>query len=130
MLDRLRADGASLLLTTHQLDEAEARCDRIVIIDHGRVIAAGTLQALVEGTIGAGRQVALRVARPPANPAAESLGSWSGRDLTTQVRDVATELPALLGRLQAAGCTVEDLQVHSPSLHSVFLHLTGKELRE
>jgi len=129
MLDRLRANGASLLLTTHQLEEAEARCDRIVIIDHGAVVAEGSLQALVERTIGAHRRVALRVDRLPATPAPGVDGAWNGRELTTTVSDVA-ELPALLGRLGSAGCQVQDLEVRGPSLQSVFLHLTGKELRE
>src|SRR5512140_3722333 len=66
MLDRLRAAGSSLLLTTHQLDEAEARCDRIVIQDHGRVVASGTLSELVEHTVGTRRQVSVTVDALPS----------------------------------------------------------------
>jgi ABC-2 type transport system ATP-binding protein len=65
MLGQLQSDGASLLLTTHQLDEAEHVCQRIVIIDHGRAIAAGTLQALIDQTIGRGRQVTLALDETP-----------------------------------------------------------------
>ncbi len=130
MLDGLRAAGASLLLTTHQLDEAEARCERIVILDHGRVIAAGTLPELVRGTVGAERTVTLRLDRAPAAPleglaAADDGTLWRG-----PVRDVDADLAALLHRVAAAGCAVTDLEVRQPSLQSVFLHLTGRELRE
>jgi ABC-2 type transport system ATP-binding protein len=81
MLEGLRRDGASLILTTHHLDEAEARCDRIVIMDHGKVVATGTV-------------------------------------------------PQLVGQVEAAGGRIETIEIRRPSLHSVFLHLTGKELRE
>ena len=129
MLARLRDGGASLLLTTHQLEEAEARCDRIVIVDHGRVIAEGALASLVESTVGSHLQVALRLDRVPAAQAGIA-GEWHDRELTTRMRDVATELPVLLERLRSGGSAVEDLQVRGPSLQSVFLHLTGRELRE
>jgi ABC-2 type transport system ATP-binding protein len=130
MLDRLRANGVSLLLTTHQLDEAEARCERIVIVDHGRVIAAGTLGELVRDTVGARRVVTVKLDRAPDAPleglAAEGDGTvWRG-----PVKDVDTDLAALLRRVSAAGRTVQDLEVRQPSLQSVFLHLTGRELRE
>ncbi len=59
MLAELRARGVSLLLTSHQLDEAQQVCDRVVIIDGGKVIAAGTLEELVDRTIGAGRRVSI-----------------------------------------------------------------------
>ena len=61
MLTELTADGVSLLLTTHHLEEAEARCSRTVIIDHGRVIASGTLPELVDRTVGRHRIVTLRL---------------------------------------------------------------------
>ena len=72
MLGELAADGVSLLLTTHHLEEAEARCSRTVIIDHGRVIAAGTLAELVDQTVGRHRLVTLRSTRrsTAARPAA------------------------------------------------------------
>ena len=129
MLAGLRERGASLLLTTHQLEEAEARCDRIVIVDHGKTIAEGSLASLVETTVGSHLQVVLRLDRvPPGRAGIE--GEWHDRELATRMRDVATELPVLLERLRAGGSAIEDLQVRGPSLQSVFLHLTGTELRE
>jgi len=130
MLAELRGRGVSLLLTTHQLEEAEARCQRIVIIDHGRVAAAGTLGELVEATIGARRGVTLTLDRLPATPLVGFDPDGVDRRLTTRVSDVAQELPALLQRVAAAGCKVLDVEVRSPSLHAVFIHLTGRELRE
>jgi len=130
MLDKLRAAGASLLLTTHQLEEAEDRCDRIVIIDHGRIIATGTLEELVARTVGHHRRVAIRLDRVPEQPIAGFNGGSEGALLRAQVDDVGAELPALIQRAEAAGYTIEDIEVRRPSLQSVFIHLTGRELRE
>ncbi|MEK7329486.1 MAG: ABC transporter ATP-binding protein [Candidatus Eisenbacteria bacterium] len=130
MLAELRDAGVSLLLTTHQLEEAEARCERIVIIDRGRMIAAGTLGELVEHTVGAQRRVTLTLDRAPANPLPGFETGATSTTLRTQVRDVAGELPSLLGIVREAGCKVLDVEVRSPSLHAVFIHLTGRELRE
>ena len=68
MLGELAQAGVSLLLTTHHLEEAEARCSRTVIIDHGKVIAAGTLPELVDQTVGRHRLVTLRLDAPLAVP--------------------------------------------------------------
>jgi len=130
MLAALRDAGVSVLMTTHQLEEAEARCQRIVIIDHGRVIASGTVNELVEQTIGAQRRVTLALDRPPRNPLPGFEVGDSSTILRTQVRDVAGELPTLLGVVGDAGCKVLDVEVRSPSLQAVFLHLTGRDLRE
>lgn len=141
MLDQLRDAGTSILLTTHHLDEAEQRCDRIVIIDHGRVIADGTLDELIQSTIGASRHVRLRIDRPLDQPLVPwcvgpihaSLGEDSRVDpcyLQTRVSDVAGALPGLLQGVSGAGYSILNVEVHSPSLHDVFLHLTGQELRD
>ncbi len=116
MLAALTGQGVSLLLTTHHLEEAEARCNRTVIIDHGRVIAEGTLSELVEQTVGRDRLVTLRLA--------------DGSIETSRMRDVATGLPPLLERVRASGSLVDDVEVRGPSLQTVFIHLTGRDLRE
>jgi ABC-2 type transport system ATP-binding protein len=136
VLANLRSSGVSLLLTTHHLEEAEARCSRTVIIDHGKVIASGTLSDLVDSTVGRHRLVTLRVDRPLASPAddlasaAVAIDGDDPRVLRTRLRDVALELPTLLERIRVAGRSVEDVDVRGPSLQAVFIHLTGRELRE
>jgi len=142
VLAELRGDGVSLLLTTHHLEEAEARCSRTVIIDRGKVIASGTLAELVDRTVGRHRLVTLRMDAPlPADadfapvgaavgaPAVDGAGA-DGRTVRTRMADVALELPPLLERIHRAGRTVEDVDVRGPSLQAVFIHLTGRELRE
>ncbi len=130
MLDELHVAGASIVLTTHHLDEAEERSDRIVIVDHGEVIAEGTLDELLKATIGDARQVRMTIEGIMVAVPAGLRWSPSIRAFVATVHDVAIELPSLLQRVQRVGGVVKDLTVHQPNLHDVFLHLTGKELRE
>ena len=132
VLADLRSAGVSLLLTTHHLEEAEARCSRTVIIDHGKVIASGTLPELVDRTVGRHRLVTIRVDGPLAAEHAGSIEIDPADSRLGRVRliDVGAELPPLLDRLRQAGRSVEDLDVRGPSLQAVFIHLTGRELRE
>jgi len=137
VLAELRSSGVSLLLTTHHLEEAEARCSRTVIIDHGRVIAAGTLPELVDLTVGRHRLVTLRLDAPlgesPAGSASDGAIETDAADarvLRARLGDVGLELPPLLERVRRAGRQVEDVDVRGPSLQAVFIHLTGRELRE
>lgn len=129
MLDELTVQGTSILLTTHQLDEAEQRCERIVIIDHGQVIAQGTLAELIANTVGVNRKVHFELAKPGSKIDGMVL-SDDRRELIAEVEDIALELPQQLARIRSAGSQVNHIEVHSPSLYSVFIHLTGRELRE
>jgi len=129
MLEELWRQGTSILLTTHQLEEAEQRCDRIVIIDHGRAIAEGTLAELIANTVGANRRVVFTLAETCPELAGFAIND-DRRELIAEVEDVAAELPGLLNRIRENGGQISDLDVHPPSLHSVFIHLTGRELRE
>ena len=131
MLAALRAEGAAVLLTTHHLEEAEARCERIVIVDHGRAIAEGSLAELVARAQLPARRVRIALDRPLAGAAPAGLEAEpNGAALVASVTDVAAEVPALLERVRAAGHVVRDLEVRSASLQAAFLALTGKELCE
>jgi ABC-2 type transport system ATP-binding protein len=130
MLAELRRDGTALLHTTHQLGEAEGVCDRVVIIDHGHVVAEGTPAALVERTLGRAHEVVItldRVADPASLPDDTHA---SGRTVRAGIADLSKDLPALLDRIRRSGYGVDDVRVDRADLHAVFLHLTGRELRE
>ncbi len=130
MLAGLRERGATILVTTHYLEEAEARCERIVVMDRGAALAEGTLAELVEHAGLAGRRVRIALDRPAAAaPEGFALENGGGA-IVASIADVAAELPVLLARVRAAGHGVRDLDVRSASLQAVFLQLTGKDLRE
>jgi ABC-2 type transport system ATP-binding protein len=133
MLDALRRSGVTILLTTHHLEEAERRCERIVIIDRGKIVAAGTLHDLVASTLGTARTLRITLAQPlPAAagvPAGAALDE-SRRTLTAQVQDVGGEVTRLLSGVAGAHGDVIDLALAGSTLQDVFIKLTGRELRE
>jgi ABC-2 type transport system ATP-binding protein len=133
MLASLRQSGVSVVLTTHHLEEAEQRCDRIVIIDHGKIVAAGTLAELLRGALGDSRAVEVRLAAPwPAGAGVPS--GWrmneDGRALSVEVANLGRDLPAILSQIAGAGVDVADLSLRGSTLHDAFIALTGRELRE
>lgn len=136
MLDELNQNGTTILLTTHHLDEAEERCDRIVIIDQGRIIADGQLDQLVDQTVGRSRMLRLRLDRPLdgpielPGPIRKRIGTRGDSVIRTRVDDASDQLSLVLEQTRRSGYEVSDVEVHSPSLHHVFLHLTGYELRD
>jgi ABC-2 type transport system ATP-binding protein len=130
MLGELRAAGAALLHTTHQLGEAEGVCERVVIIDHGRIVAEGSPEDLVEHTLGHSQEVVVILDRTPTVDTLPAGVGAQGRSVSAEIDDLATGLAGLLERLHAAGYGVEDVRVVRPDLEAVFLHLTGRELRE
>lgn len=129
MLEELRAEGAALVLATHHLEEAEDRSDRIVILDHGRVIADGTVQELIESGGPARPVVVLSFDRAPCPMPGLEPGPGP-LEATAHLEDLTRDLPPLLSRLAASGLSVGDLRTSTPSLQKVFLDLTGRELRE
>jgi ABC-2 type transport system ATP-binding protein len=134
---RLRDNGATVVLTTHYLDEADALCDRIMIMDEGTIVAEGTPDELKSQIGGDIIQIAL-----PSGEWAEAAMALIEVDPT--LRDVVREqetiritaeqgdetLPRLLRQLESAGIHVQSVSLARPSLDDVFLKLTGRSLRE
>ncbi len=129
MLKELQATGVSIVLTTHQLDEAQQICDRIVIMDRGRTIASGTFDELLDASIGRRRRVTFTLAEP-CKEIPDDCEAMTRNTATFVVDDIAADLPKRLQQFTAAGATVTDLAIEVPTLQAVFLHFTGHELRE
>ena len=134
MIGELKDRGVSLLYTTHYMEEAERLCDRIAIIDHGRIIASGTKDDLVRQTVGARQAVTIDAAvEIPAALAGKLTALGAQRDglqVRVSVQDPAEAIRNLLELFHAERVPVRDLTLKTPTLEQVFLQLTGRELRE
>ena len=131
---RMKAEGRTVLLTTHYMDEAEALCDRLAIMDHGTVIAAGTPASLI-ARLAIPSVVELTFVGAAPDPAAFSarLGEPVERrsDLwEIPTRDPKALLPRLLETAEAAGIPYQQVHVRRATLEDVFLHQTGRSLRD
>jgi ABC-2 type transport system ATP-binding protein len=135
-IGRLRSDrGATVFLTTHYLDEADALSDRIMIIDQGRIIASDTAENLKAAV--SGDQVDLEVADPArVADAASALKAIAdsvevdGQHVRGRVSRAGRAVPGLLRDLDRTDITLDSIEVHRPTLDDVFLTLTGRSLRD
>jgi ABC-2 type transport system ATP-binding protein len=133
-LQALRRRGRTMIYTTHSMGEAERLCDRIAIIDHGKIIASGTKEELVRSTLGGGQALTVDTVAPMPvllrDELAASGATVDGTRLQMAVADAPRQIRELLERLDREGISVRDLSLRGASLEQVFLHLTGRELRE
>jgi ABC-2 type transport system ATP-binding protein len=135
-VEALSGEGMAVLYTTHYMEEAERLCDRIAIIDSGRVQAEGTrseLITLVGGVdhirlVGAGASAATASALRDLS-AVEQV-AVDGRALTLTVHDAPSAVAGIVTTATAQGMTLSEVEITRPDLESVFLHLTGKALRD
>jgi len=129
---RLRAEGMTVFITTHYLEEADVLCDRISIMDNGEIVASGTPAALKREISGDVVRVALPVNAIAA--AAQALENYKIETYDDSVRlfvdDGATAIPQILRALDAADVPLGAIELHRPSLDDVFLTKTGRSLRE
>ncbi len=135
LISDLRAQGRTVLLTTHYMDEAERLCDRVAIVDRGRVIALGTPRELIDRVVGhevielAPAQDVLTEDELSALPSVTAVRRLpDGFALTAT--EVHVAVPALLAHLAHRGVGLLRLGTHSATLEDVFVTLTGRNLRE
>jgi ABC-2 type transport system ATP-binding protein len=135
VIHQIASAGTTIVYTTHYIEEAERLCDRIAILDEGRIVAVGTLRELLD-VIGMGEVIEIRSAAIASGARAlEALPEVSKieRDdgvVRLFVKSAARTLAHIAGTLRESGDEIESLEVYRVSLERVFMHLTGKALRD
>ncbi|HEU4680512.1 MAG TPA: ABC transporter ATP-binding protein [Gemmatimonadales bacterium] len=136
LIETFKSAGRSILLTTHYMEEAERLCDRVAIVDHGKMIALGTPKELIEA-LRAEHVLEFALAgntMVEAEPlrAIDGVCAATRRDGTyrLQVEELHRAMPALLGELKRQGAQLAELRTHSATLEDVFVSLTGRHLRD
>ncbi len=150
LVDELKQAGRTIILTTHYMEEAERLCDRVAIMDHGRVIALGTPQQLI-ATVGGEDIVEFAVTSSPASESRPGASApVRGVVDTAQLRAIAgvqshrvdaglhqlsvselhTTVPRIFAALAAEGLHMSEFRTHSATLEDVFVRLTGRNLRD
>jgi ABC-2 type transport system ATP-binding protein len=138
LVDQLKQAGRTIILTTHYMEEAERLCDRVAIMDHGRVIAQGTTPQLI-ASVGAEHIVEFAVAEREKNeanvapllaiPGVQSHRMDAGLHQLSVV-ELHTAVPAIFTELDAQGLELSEFRTHSATLEDVFVSLTGRKLRD
>ena len=142
LVDELKQAGRTIILTTHYMDEAQRLCDRVAIMDHGKVIALGTPQQLI-GTVGGEDIVEFAVS---GDASTASHGAVDAAQLTAiagvhshrvdaglhqlSVSQLHVAVPEIFAALQEQGLHLSEFRTHSASLEDVFVQLTGRNLRD
>ena len=132
LIEQLRAERRTVLLTTHYIEEAERLCDRVAIVDHGQIVALGTPRELVSRS-GSGTRLEVRVEKPvelaelrqleAVHDCREADGAY-----WLHAQPVARALVALIHFLVAQQNTLTDLHISQPSLEDVFVEMTGRRI--
>ena len=126
LIDNIKAEGKTIVLTTHYMEEAQQLCDEIAIMDHGQIIAHGTPLDLIREHTGG---MIVSLPKPASTQAADAIG-LPFREIGDRVEFRTPNANACLAELLAAGVDLTDVAVRTPSLETVFLNLTGRQLRE
>jgi len=136
LIEGFKSAGRSILLTTHYMEEAERLCDRVAIVDHGKMIALGTPRELV-AALRAEHVLEFALANDSTIDEAplrqiEGVCAAARQDGTyrLQVDELHRAMPALLGELRRQGAQLSELRTHSATLEDVFVSLTGRHLRD
>jgi ABC-2 type transport system ATP-binding protein len=131
LIEELKNDRRTIILTTHYIEEAERLCDRVAIIDEGRIIAMGTPREIQAKTLGASK-IEIRLEHPLADdtlPPDTQIGA-DRLSLTTTSLTPAKAIVELVKWVDQRGLELADIQLRKPTLEDVFIELTGKRLRD
>jgi ABC-2 type transport system ATP-binding protein len=136
-IEQLSTSGMAVLYTTHYMEEAERLCDRVGIVDLGRLIAEGTPRELT-ARLGEAQHIELTVEGEPTRvamalrhlPVASRVSATPEGVVDVLVDDAGTALPQVLAEATRTGSAIRSVTVQEPDLEAVFLHLTGKRLRD
>ena len=134
IIEELRRDKKTIVLTTHYIEEAERLCDRVAIVDHGKVISTGTPQELCQASADKTR-IEVRLARPESDAALKGLEGVADCRTVDGAYVLHCQRPpqaivALVKHLEAQNNELVSLQIFTPSLEDVFIELTGRRLRD
>jgi ABC-2 type transport system ATP-binding protein len=145
LVDELKLAGRTIILTTHYMEEAERLCDRVAIMDHGRVIALGTPQQLI-ATVGGEDIVEFAVSHGETSVPGPARAALDPAQLTAipgvqshrvdealhqlSVSELHTTVPRIFAALAAEGLHLSEFRTHSATLEDVFVRLTGRNLRD
>src|SRR6266478_5883205 len=134
LIERFKADGRTVLLTTHYMDEAQRLCDRVAIVDKGKVIAQGTPRELIQ-SLGGTDVVEIKCDGAVDETSLNGLAGVHtvkalAEGLSLTVEHLHKTLPLLLSHLQKSGRTLTGLSTHHATLEDVFVNLTGRHLRD
>ncbi|HEY3782431.1 MAG TPA: ABC transporter ATP-binding protein [Fimbriimonadaceae bacterium] len=123
-VEKLRDEGLTIIYTTHYMEEAERLCDRVAIMDQGKILAQGTVQELI-GQFGAESTLIAEFERMPDSFV------FAGAEVTGSILTLKSKEPfADMAKLAGAGVAMKSLKMESPNLETVFLNLTGRSLRD
>ncbi|QDT39012.1 ABC transporter ATP-binding protein [Stratiformator vulcanicus] len=134
LVEQFKHEGRTVILTTHYMDEAERLCDRIAIMDRGKIIADGTPKQLID-SLGAAHivefspSIAVQEERFQTLPGVHDVAGEDGRYRLT-VDQLHVAVPAVFEALAAEGIELNELTTHSATLEDLFVHLTGRHLRD
>ena len=137
LLEGLNAEGQTIMLTTHYMEEADKLCDRVAIMDHGRILALDT-PAELKRSVGADTIVTVKASGDTDKLAAAFRSQLEGLTRTRpiadgvelQIRGSERLVPRIVEAAESAGFSLADLSVAEPTLETVFIGLTGKDLRD
>jgi len=134
IIEELKHEKKTIVLTTHYIEEAERLCDRVAIVDHGKVIAQGTPRELKQASANTTR-VEVRLAKAASNGVLKTLdGVLDAREIgdayVLHCQRTAPAIVALVKHLEADGNELVSLEIATPSLEDVFIELTGRRLRD